>query len=216
MTEKKVRALTPQQERFCVEYCKSGNASDAYRNAYPRSQSWKPETLWAQAARTLAVPLVAARVHELQAAARALSDEQFEFGVTEILREAVGIATSDVADLVDDDGDVLPVKQWPKRLRRAVASLKVKPEYRVGKDGREFIGYSKEVRFWDKNAALDKLMRINGMFEKDNEQRNPFDGLPRATLRELERVLSAFLDTESGAAGSLSEHDGSAAPSITH
>jgi phage terminase small subunit len=216
MAEKKPRPLTPQQEAFCLEYCQSGNAAEAYRAAYPRSKAWKPEALWSQASRTLADPKVAARVHELQAKARALSDEQFEFGVTEILREAVGIACSDLAELVDDDDNVLPVKQWPKRVRRAVASLKIKPEYRTTEDGREFIGYSKEVKFWDKNSALDKLMRINGMFEKDNEQKNPFDGLPRATLRELERVLSAFNDAEPGAAGSLSEHDASATPGLTH
>ena len=215
MTEKNDRPLTPPQERFCLEYCRSGNASEAYRVAYPRSQSWKPEAVWTKASILLTHGKVAERVKNLQSATRQIADEQFEFGVTEILREAVGIATSDLAEIVDDSDDILPLKQWPKRLRRAVASLKIKPEYRVGKDGKEFIGYSKEVRFWDKNSALDKLMRINGMFEKDNNQKNPFANLPREQLRAMEALIRE-LESESVSGRTDPSMDASPAPSVTH
>jgi hypothetical protein len=36
----------------------------------------------------------------------------------------------------------------------------------------KLVGYTKKIRFWDKNAAIDKAMRQLGQFERDNTQRS--------------------------------------------
>jgi len=40
--------LTPKQERFCIEYIETGNASEAYRRAYD-TDNMKVETVWREA-----------------------------------------------------------------------------------------------------------------------------------------------------------------------
>ena len=57
--------LTPKQEAFCLAYVETGNASEAYRRAYPRSETWTDGAVWTEASVTLHVPKVALRIVEL-------------------------------------------------------------------------------------------------------------------------------------------------------
>ena len=66
----KAENLTPKQERFAQVYVETSNASEAYRQAYDVSPDTLPKTVWEEASVTLANPKVAARVMELQEAAR--------------------------------------------------------------------------------------------------------------------------------------------------
>lgn len=63
-----MRALTKKQEAFALGYIKTGNASEAYRNAYDAKGS-KPETINVRASELLKNSKVAARVEELRAPA---------------------------------------------------------------------------------------------------------------------------------------------------
>ena len=65
--------LTAKQEAFCLAYLQTGNASEAYRTAFDVSPETKPETIWSEASRTLAIPKVSARVLELRDAAREIA-----------------------------------------------------------------------------------------------------------------------------------------------
>jgi len=60
--------LTPRQETFCQAYIETGNASEAYRRAYPVSTKWKPETVHKRASELLANGEVLGRIEALQAA----------------------------------------------------------------------------------------------------------------------------------------------------
>ena len=61
--------LTQARETFCQEFAAIGNASEAYRRAYPKSQNWKPEAVNVAASKMMALPMVSVRVGELQATA---------------------------------------------------------------------------------------------------------------------------------------------------
>ena len=58
--------LTPKQEKFCQEFAKHGNASEAYRVAYPVSLKWKVQSVWQKAAQTMALVQVKSRIAELK------------------------------------------------------------------------------------------------------------------------------------------------------
>lgn len=60
-------SLTPKQELFAQEFAKLGNASEAYRIAYPKSLNWKSESVNENASRLNANSKVISRVKELQA-----------------------------------------------------------------------------------------------------------------------------------------------------
>ncbi|WP_439293946.1 terminase small subunit [Lonepinella sp. BR2882] len=59
-------ALTPKQETFCLAYIETGNASEAYRQAYNVEQM-KPESVHRKAKELLDNGKVAARIEQLQA-----------------------------------------------------------------------------------------------------------------------------------------------------
>lgn len=57
--------LTPKQEKFCQEYIKTGNASEAYRRAYDTKKS-KESTINRRAKELLDDGKITARLKELQ------------------------------------------------------------------------------------------------------------------------------------------------------
>lgn len=62
------RPLTQKQETFCLEYIKSGNASDAYRQSY-QCAAMKPASINRQSITLLRNIKIAARLAELRAPA---------------------------------------------------------------------------------------------------------------------------------------------------
>ncbi len=61
--------LTPKQEAFCLAYIETGNASEAYRQAYD-AENMKPETVNRKAKVELDKGKIRARLDELQEAHR--------------------------------------------------------------------------------------------------------------------------------------------------
>jgi|14BtaG_2_1085337.scaffolds.fasta_scaffold08893_3 phage terminase small subunit len=55
--------LTPKQERFCIEYIETGNASEAYRKSY-NAENMKPESIHREAFELLRSPKIASRLKE--------------------------------------------------------------------------------------------------------------------------------------------------------
>ena len=59
--------LTIKQENFCIAYIETGNASEAYRQAY-NAERMKPEAIHVAACKLLALPKIALRIEVLRAA----------------------------------------------------------------------------------------------------------------------------------------------------
>ena len=62
--------LTQKQEKFAQLYVELGNASEAYRQAYPGSEKWKDNTIWPRSSNLLNSSKVHARVEQIQAEAK--------------------------------------------------------------------------------------------------------------------------------------------------
>ena len=60
------KPLTQFQEAFCLQFIKSGNASDAYRAVSPNSKDWTRSALWVTASKMMAKPNVDLRISELR------------------------------------------------------------------------------------------------------------------------------------------------------
>jgi hypothetical protein len=75
------------------------------------------------------------------------------------LREVAAIAFSSVADAFDKHGNVRPLNQMSRATLAAISSIRTFP------DG------SREVRFSDKLAALEKIGRHLGLYDKDSARR---------------------------------------------
>ena len=107
--------LNPRQEKFCVEFAKTGNATQAYQSAGFESKT--KESAQANSARLLANPEVQARLRELseKTAGESIADvKELQEGLTRIFR---GQATT---PLMTKDGEVVQVPVSAKdRLKAA-------------------------------------------------------------------------------------------------
>ena len=107
--------LNPRQEKFCVEYLKTGNATAAYQSAGFQSKSYQASQ--ANSARLLADEKIQARLCELSAKIETenIADiSEIQLGLTKIFR---GQATT---PLMTKDGEVIQVPVSAKdRLKAA-------------------------------------------------------------------------------------------------
>jgi hypothetical protein len=78
-----------------------------------------------------------------------------------LLREAAKLAFSDISQLLGEQGALLPVSQWPKELRGAVAGVKLTKKNPTSGDGvqEDVI----EIKLWDKPKAVELLAKHLGL-----------------------------------------------------
>ncbi len=113
------------------------------------------------AARMNANEHIQKRIRELQAAAA----ERAEIDAARVLEEISAVALSDIRDLFDQDGSLLPVEALPEKVAKAIRSIKVSSKKAPDPETGEII-ITTEIKFWDKNAALEKLFKHFGLYEQ--------------------------------------------------
>ncbi|MGH9961292.1 MAG: terminase small subunit [Pyrinomonadaceae bacterium] len=146
--------LTEKKAKFCVKVVELLEQSAAYRAVYDTSRM-KASTVHRKASQLMKNPLVSARVAEL----RAKAAERAEVNTADVIREAARIAFADVRKLFDERGRLRPVHKLPDDVAAAIASIE-----------HGMLGVVK-VKCWDKNPALEKLMKHLGLFKEDNRQK---------------------------------------------
>jgi len=170
---KLVAGLTEAQETFCLEYAKSGNASAAYRLAYPNSKA-KPETINVAACKLAGEHKIRIRIEQLRAAVEQKTDMTIERWAQEVTR----LATVDARNIMHPDGRMKMPHELDAETAAAVASFKFDVDGTI------------EYKFWPKTAALDMMAKHKGAYEKDNEQKGGlFDHLPRDLVRQIAERL---------------------------
>lgn len=87
------------------------------------------------------------------------------------LREVARVSYSDTRKLYREDGTLKPPAEWDDDSAAAVAGVETLEEFDGRGEERKLIGYTKKLKIWDKNAALEKAMKFHGLYEKDNAQR---------------------------------------------
>lgn len=150
--------LTPQQEKFCQQVVlNGGNQSEAYRKAYPKSLKWKDNVVNNKASLLFAHGKVKVRVAELQARMAEKAEKQFDVDADYVLRRHVEMDTLDVMDILDEDGDILPIRQWPKAWRTSISGIEM-VELKAGKDDQSTLrSVLKKIKWPDKVANLKAL-----------------------------------------------------------
>lgn len=100
------------------------------------------------------------------------------------LREVVRLAYSDVRQLFDAKGALLPITKWPDGLAAAVGGVEVLRRG-TGKDGkgRDVL----KVKVWDKPAALKMLLTHLGLLKERMELTGPGGG--PIQVDRIERVI---------------------------
>jgi phage terminase small subunit len=158
--------LTIKQENFCIAYLETGNASEAYRRAF-NTERMKPETINRNAKALIDDSKIATRIDDLR---KPVLDKA-QLDLERVIREDMCIAFFDIRTILNDDGAVKPVSEWPASAGAAISSMEVLEQYEGSGKDRVFVGYLKKIKLVDKGGALDRLMKHLGGYEQDNKQK---------------------------------------------
>lgn len=172
-------SLTGPQETFAAGVAQGLSQAEAYRKAYPKSEKWKDETVWAAASRLAANSKVYARVQELLQKAAAAN----EVTVERVIREIARIGFFDIRKLVNSDGTPKPLHDLDDDTAAAIAGLEVA---RVGND-QVGVGEVLKFKIADKNSALEKLCKHLQIYTDKMELSGP-GGIPLGLTVRFEGV----------------------------
>lgn len=186
--------LTGKQEAFCLEFMRNGGrASEAYRAVYNVGPTTADGTVYTNAANLLTDTKVARRIKELrdEAAKLALVEE------STVLAEAARVGLSDIGQVLGEDD---PISKLPANVRAAIRSVKIETRTE-GRGEDKVLVTTREITLWDKNAALEKLFKHMGLYERDNKQRaGIFDKVPVAEMKAIQEQISAIRDRRAAVA----------------
>jgi len=137
-------SLTDKQELFCIEYIKDFNATQAaIRSGYSKSSGRQI------ASDNLSKHNIQERIAELmnERIVEVKTDANF------VLKRLLDIDSLDIADIVNESGDLLPVKDWPKVWRTSVNAIEIVQM----KSTEDVIAYLKKIKIPDKIKNLELL-----------------------------------------------------------
>jgi phage terminase small subunit len=170
------RKLRKQEKEFVEGYLQCGSIVKAGRMAGFRSVHAAYD-LW----RDPAVARELAQRHgELMARLGVTTDR--------VIAERAAIAFFDPRTIFDDDGSILPIKEWPDNAAAALASMDIE-------EATEVRGLVRKIRLNPKGPELDALMKHLGLFEADNKQKGDAEGA--AVGKRLAEAVAA-LDAKIG------------------
>jgi len=175
-TKQKKIKLSPIRESFCQHYTKHWNATRAAKEA-----GYKPK--WAQNIGYHLVHnnLVKGRIAQLTE--HALN----EIGVTRerVLTELSRLAFVDPSDAYDNIGQLIPIREMPEDVRRSISKIRTIENFHSDGGERELVGFTKDIEFAQKKAALDSLAKYLGMSPDKIEHSGP-GGKPIETVNKSE------------------------------
>lgn len=172
-------------EQFCAEYVKNGSKG-ATQAAI--AAGYSPKTAHSQGSRLLKKAEVQAKIQQLLDAQqkRTLIDKD------RVLMELYRIATCDIGQAFDKNGNLLPLEEMPEDVRRSISAIKIStmPAAVDAKGNVEEEGSTiTEVKFWSKPDTLRDIGRHFKMFVDKVEMTSTEDRAARLAKARA-RVLA--------------------------
>lgn len=168
--------LTPKQQRFCEEYLIDLNATQAaIRAGYSAKTAGEKGYQLIQNS----------SVREVIDAAIQRRSEETKIDANWLLQRLAAEAEADVGDLYDADGNLLPVKDWPKIWRQGlVQGLDVEI---IEHDGVK-MGEIKKIKVSDRVRRLELIGKhISVQAFQENVNHKGLEGLAERLARGKER-----------------------------
>lgn len=133
--------LTPKQQRFVEEYLIDLNATQAAIRA-----GYSEKTAKSIGQENLTKPDIQKAIEEAQNK----RTEQTQIDAAYVLKRLVEIDQMDVLDIMDDEGNVKPLRDWPKIWRQYISNIET-----ISVDDGE--GWLKKIKWPDKVKNLELL-----------------------------------------------------------
>lgn len=163
------------QEVFCQQYVIHRQGKKAAIEA-----KYSKKTADQKASHLLKLPHIKARIAELEKPAL----KKAKVNVDRVMQELARLGFYDPAVMFDDDNNLLAIKDMPPEIRAAISGIDVFEEYQGKGKNRQFIGYTKKIRFCNKTKALELLGKTNTF--------NMFVENIKTTIEETPATKEAF------------------------
>lgn len=134
------------------------------------------------AARLLAKDNIISKVRELLDA----QSKRTAVNADRVIEELARIAFINISEFIDEDNGVVSLKSIDREKTAAVEAIKV-TETVYGRGDDAIVKTATSFKLSDKIAALDKLGRHFGIFEKDNRQSKPDAPVVKITMPDNQR-----------------------------
>ncbi|MGJ7299780.1 terminase small subunit [Morganella morganii] len=167
-------ALTDKQEMFCREYLVDLNATQAAIRA-----GYSDKTANRIAAQLLSKLDIGKRIQELKSA----RGERLAIDADYVLQRLVEIDQMDVADILLSNGEIKPIKDWPKVWRITLSGIDVTE---IAGDA---AGLLKKIKWPDKVKNLELLGKHISVQAFREQVKNEHDVV--GTLSDLMDELSS-------------------------
>ena len=162
------KELTSKQRTFVDEFVKDKHSEKAALRAGYSEPSYGRE--------------LRTKPHVREAIVQKLNtlSEKAEISAARVLEEERHMAFSTVGDLVDDDGNLLPLNELPDRIQRAISGVDIKDTIKRTRTLRknedeevveEILTRRYHYRLWDKGKSSERLEKFLGLFSADNLQK---------------------------------------------
>ncbi|EOI5791955.1 terminase small subunit [Cronobacter malonaticus] len=144
----KFKPLTDMQERYCQEYVKT---PDAQGQAAKRAGFSKYDNA---AMRMMKDDRIRDRIAELMEE----RNRRLRVSADYVLIRLVEIDQMDVLDILNDDGSLKPIRDWPKVWRTSLSAMDINRLRMAGKDGEDDIESTlQKVKWPDKVKNLELI-----------------------------------------------------------
>lgn len=141
-------ALTPKQETFCREYIVDLDATKAAIRA-----GYSPKTAGQLGFQLLQKTLIKDFLAIIQTKRAARTEIDADY----VLKRLAAIDQMDVADILNDDGTMKGVKDWPEVWRRTINGMDVSELFDGSGGERVLAGILKKIKFPDKLKNLELM-----------------------------------------------------------
>lgn len=144
------KPLTAMQEAYAQEYTKCPeNQTQAAINA-----GFSPKTAAVKASVMMRDERIQKRIAELMEE----RNKRLRVSADYVLLRLVEMVQMDVSDILDDDGGIKPVSQWPKVWRTSLSAMDINRIRMAGKDGEDDIESTLQKVKWPDKVKLLELI----------------------------------------------------------
>lgn len=166
--------LNEKQVRFCQEYIVDLNGTQAAIRA-----GYSEDSAASIASELLTKPKIQIYVQELFDQRAARTRATADFAISEIFH----LISFDPSEVFDEENNCLKdIHRIPKNVRKSIASIEVFEEFSgtgAKNNPKEFVGYTKKVKFWDKPKVVELLAKHLKLLTDKHEMSGP-GGVPLA------------------------------------
>lgn len=128
-------------------------------------------------------------IHRLDERRKELA-QKYELTTENVIRSLAQAVYFDPRKLYDENGNLKAITELDDDTAQALSGFEVTEE-RGDPESRSLVtGYTKKVKWLDKNTAREQAMKHLGLFKADNMQRSPLEGVDRKTLKMIQERLS--------------------------